>query len=114
MKRITACECVGGGYCPRHRVSKTGRWAELCASDPEYFKAWERGEGLALQHHKPRAEQVPARGLGDLIARGLRMFRLDRFGKKVASEVTGNEDCGCGGRQVDLNERFPLNQEGTK
>ena len=115
--RKTVCECVAAGFCPRHRCNKTDHFAKLCRERPEYFDAWERGEGPCVAGAPfPPAPRVAVRGLGDVVARGLRATRLDRPAKAVVRAVkralgaTPAEaaNCGCGGRQQALNEMHPL------
>ena len=42
---ITQCECTLAGHCKRHNVSKTKHHVKLCQERPEFFEAWERGNG---------------------------------------------------------------------
>ena len=42
---ITKCECVLAGHCKRHNVSKTKHHVKLCQERPEFFEAWEQGNG---------------------------------------------------------------------
>lgn len=42
---ITQCECVLAGHCKRHNVSKAKHHVKLCQERPEFFEAWENGNG---------------------------------------------------------------------
>lgn len=118
-ERKTACECRGPGFCSRHRCNKSAHYQKLCATRADYFELWESGRGPRLECARlEAAEQIPARGLGDLIARALRLVRLDGPGRKLrrawrryfaspASSSTSSS-CGCAETQLDLNARFPL------
>lgn len=39
------CPIKDGGYCERHKVSKTNRWVQLCLTKEKYWKSWESGVG---------------------------------------------------------------------
>jgi hypothetical protein len=43
--KVTACECVEPGWCPRHRCVKNELHFQLCRRRPDYFQAWEEGRG---------------------------------------------------------------------
>ena len=42
---ITQCECTLAGHCKRHNVSKAKHHVKLCQERPEFFQAWEQGNG---------------------------------------------------------------------
>ncbi|MGE4190766.1 MAG: hypothetical protein AB7G12_12820 [Thermoanaerobaculia bacterium] len=116
LERVTACECASAGYCPRHRCRKTDRLVELCATRPQMFAQWEAGKGPCIHapEEVPVAEQIPARGLGDVVARTLRLARVDRLAKRALNLVRGRRaeaDCGCAGRQQALNDSVTFHKK---
>jgi hypothetical protein len=44
-ERVTPCECLAPGWCPRHRCHKLDFWFELCRRRQDYFNLWETGSG---------------------------------------------------------------------
>ena len=42
---VTKCECTLAGHCSRHNVSKTKHHVKLCQERPEFWHAWENGNG---------------------------------------------------------------------
>jgi hypothetical protein len=43
--KVTACECVEPGWCPRHWCWKSELDFQLCRRRPDYFQAWEEDRG---------------------------------------------------------------------
>jgi len=52
------------------------------------------------------AKIVKSRGLGDDIAKFTSATGIDKLAEKLA-KLAGADDCGCSGRQDDLNKLFP-------
>jgi hypothetical protein len=52
------------------------------------------------------AKVTKSRGLGDDIAKFTAATGLDKMAEKLA-HLAGKDDCGCSGRQDDLNKLFP-------
>jgi hypothetical protein len=43
--KVTACQCLEPGWCPRHRCVKTVTLFELCRRSTAFFTLWEQGQG---------------------------------------------------------------------
>lgn len=119
----TVCECTGPGFCRRHKCNKTAFYVHLCQTKQEWFDKWEAGEGPSIYGTPadgvPYAPTVKARGVGDVIARGIRALKLDRPGKairKAARKLLSKQpeqvhNCGCAEDQKKLNDLFPFKDE---
>lgn len=57
------------------------------------------------------AKVTKSRGLGDDIANFTAATGLDKMAEKLA-HLAGKDDCGCSGRQDDLNRLFPRKNKG--
>lgn len=57
------------------------------------------------------AKVTKSRGLGDDIAKFTSATGLDKMAEKLA-RLAGMEDCGCSGRQDELNKLFPKKNKG--
>jgi hypothetical protein len=103
--KTTLCECDGAGYCPRHKVTKSLHWFELCQERPDYFQLWEEGRG-------PGQQQLPIyrvpckwrgahiRGVACPTCRGhvtVKVFSCERHGEctiiNAVPEVTACVHC---------------------
>lgn len=51
-------------------------------------------------------EKYGDKGVGDTIARFTKMTKIDTAVKTITKAI-GIEDCGCSGRQEDLNKKHP-------
>lgn len=104
------CDCTGPGNCKTFGRRMTERLWQICSdrclpipcpNRAQYIATW-RAQAAALA---ARGE-VPARGLGDRIARGLHATGLATIYHAVRgqAEHTGAKPCGgCQGRQERLN-----------
>lgn len=83
------CHCELAGYCLRFGKTMSIGQHRLCQTREDYRTLWDQQAAeLAAQG------KIPARGLGDTIARG--------------TTILGIKPCGsCTERQSDYNERFP-------
>lgn len=51
-------------------------------------------------------ERYGDKGVGDTIARFTKLTKIDKV-VKAATKAVGIEDCGCSGRQENLNNKHP-------
>ena len=61
---LTGCECPLAGFCARHQCQKTEHYHHLCRTRPDYFAAWESGNGPCIgKPIKPTTKRRPSRAL---------------------------------------------------
>lgn len=95
--RNTECECVGPGFCRRHKCNKPEHFYNLCRTRPDYFALYEQGRGPGQfeatgKPGTPDPEILRPVGLGDVVA-----AILGRFG------IQPWPGCGCAARKAWLN-----------
>lgn len=57
------CECTieGGGWCERHKITKSRRLVELCNENERYWQAWEKGRGPKQEHNAIQPKRITKR-----------------------------------------------------
>jgi hypothetical protein len=95
---LTPCECPIAGYCPRHKCEKVPHWHWLCKTQPDYFDAWERGEGPGQIQAGDGLGPGRRLGLGDVVAWAIRRATLGRL--RICEP--------CSRRKAWLNRHFPI------